>query len=151
FGWGDTTDFRLEVQWYTDGNAYFVVENNGASTPHAALAGTGWHRFLMSWDGTLSPSTLRTQAYIDGVNVPLTAGGGAIPTLWPAHGNFRIGVDLSAPHFSAGAFDDITMWNRPLTPAEAWLDYDLSRRGYPGVLNRIDAGLWMRQAAATTF
>ena len=32
--------------------------------------------------------------------------------------------------------------------AAALTDFDLSRRGYPGVLNRLDAGLWTAPPAA---
>jgi len=49
-----------------------------------------------------------------------------------------------------GSLDDVAVWNRGLTDAEAARDYDLSRRGYPGVLNRIDAALWAVPAAVAT-
>ena len=40
-------------------------------------------------------------------------------------------------NYFPGSIDDATIWNRALSPAEVLQDYNLSQRGYPGVLNRL--------------
>jgi hypothetical protein len=46
-----------------------------------------------------------------------------------------------------GAMDDIVLWNRALTAAEIKADYDLSRLGNPGLLNRIVHPTWAMAGA----
>ena len=98
---------------------------------------TSWHRILWSFDGTQSTNAAKLIIYLDGAPKTITFTG-AIPTAIPANAQaFTIGRDSANSRWSNGLQDDITIWNRPLTPAEVWSDYELSLQGYPGVLNRL--------------
>ena len=83
-----------------------------------------WHRLL----GTAAGAT--RSLYVDGVLAGASAFGNGTGTapLW-------IGNNSTLASSMTGAVDDIRVWSRALTAEEARADYDLSRRGYPGMLN----------------
>jgi hypothetical protein len=92
-----------------------------------------WHRVIVTNNGTT------TSFYLDGKPDGSSAHAG--PNA-PSAGLFlgsRAGGS-SAP--LSGSLDDVSIWGRVLSPLEARQDYDLSRQGYPGVLNRMSAAFY---------
>jgi len=118
---------------FTDGNVYGSF---GANFGRFVNNDTSWHRMLISFDGTQSTNATRLQMYLDGLPQTLTFTG-TIPSAIPALSQaFQIGRDVGNNRWSSGAFDDATVWLRPLSAREAFMDCELSRLGYPGALNR---------------
>lgn len=115
---------------YSDGTAYFDWGGFAAGN-RVSVAGlawdTGWHRWAFTVGGGLGQRIYRDGVLVaSNANTPtrtLTTDGFALN-----HGNGGDG-DLAD-------FDDVTLYLRAVSPAEVAADYDLSRRGYPGVLNR---------------
>lgn len=112
----------------------FVLGIGGTQTALNAGAGFGglvtgrWYRLVGTYDGATQ------RLYIDGVQVASQSASGSL-----AHtstGPFMIGANAVAAEATNGAIDDVTVWGRALSAAEVRADYDLSRAGYPGVLNR---------------
>jgi hypothetical protein len=99
--------------------------NNGASSvvgyvpPDRLLVdGRAFHHLAVTFDGTM------TRMYIDGANVPVTIGMGSNHGDWGAFAapvNAAIGARLigtRASNVFAGQLDEVTLYDRPLTPAE---------------------------------
>jgi hypothetical protein len=106
----------------------------GRATGPVATANS-WMRLVGTWDGTTTNAGIKV--YFNGVQADTTNDGA---------GTF-VGPSTSAilPLISCqnavdapltGAVDDVSRWDRPLSPAEVRADHELGRRGYPGVLNR---------------
>lgn len=93
-----------------------------------------WHHHALTYDG----ATLRY--YLDGAaGVSGAATGTPDATTNPCTiGRFG---DLSAQYWP-GPLDDVAAWDRALSAAEMGAIYDLSRRGYPGVLRRLGSRAW---------
>jgi len=87
--------------------------------------------------GTYDGSNIRL--YTNGVLSATTAQTSGTLT---SSGNVSIGrsvYDASALRFVNGLIDNVSIWNRALSAAEVLADYELSRREYPGVLNRLES------------
>lgn len=63
----------------------------------------------------------------------------------PVYSALNIGRQVAPDRPFNGSMDDVSVWSRALSAAEIRADYDLSRCGYPGVLNRIERPLWATQ------
>jgi hypothetical protein len=146
FGWGDNGSFRFNILWYIDGTCYFQSGNAAATYAFASLGGTDPHRFLMTFDGSLAGNA-RLSAYVDGRPVSLSYAG-TQTTTYAVTGTFKVGREITNNVYTAGWHDDTAVWTRTLSAAEAWADYTLSRRGYPGVLARPTSRTLMAPAAA---
>lgn len=109
FGWGDTSGFRLDLLWFSDGNLYCQVENGGASSPSASLT-AGWHHLATVFSSGVQ------KLYVDGVARTLSAA--TPPSTYAVTGHFRIGEELSNTRFTTGQIDDVRIWNRALTASE---------------------------------
>lgn len=133
--WGASNRFLLSSAIAAAGKFSFYVENSSGSSfinvdASVSITTGNWCRVLGTYDGT----TVRI--YINGVAAGSTGGGVGLFT--GSTGNVKIGDSAAVPYSGVG--DDFTIWGRALSAAEAQQDYDLSRRGYPGVLNRIPFG-----------
>lgn len=126
FDQGDTTANGTRFLLYDSGTGKMRLEMTGDTVFGTTTVTDGaWHRVVGTHDGS------NASLYIDGLlegskfwlmNTPTTVG------------RFGRSVDNSVSW--PGEIDDVTSWARVLTAAEVRADYDLSRRGYPGVLNR---------------
>jgi hypothetical protein len=88
-----------------------------------------WHRVGCTVAGTIQFT------YVDGVGAIVNSSGAVIASYTGTRGLGGRGGDGAIT--LNGDIDDVSVWNRALSPAEMWADYDLSRRGYPGALNRM--------------
>jgi hypothetical protein len=99
-----------------------------------------WQRLLVTSDGTT------ITVYRNGRSVGSAAAGiGTGFTAVNASG-WQIGNNPSGGGAAyVGAIDDACVWSHALSTAEAKADYDLSRQGYPGVLNRLSLTAFAQQ------
>lgn len=117
----------------TAGHVGFQVRNGATvsgAISSAAVNDGKWHRVI----GTRIAGV--TSLYVDGL---LAATDSTAVTIGTDTQRFLIGARDSsgAGLFFLGSIDDVAIWNRALSPAEVLQDYNLSQRGYPGVLNRL--------------
>lgn len=120
-----TGGFRVD----SVGNYRFILFTAGGGV--AGIAGAAgsavgiWNRVVATSDGTTAT------IYLDGVATTgaITSPSGATNSLTLGSGG---GTSLAFP----GSIDDVSIWSRCLSAAEVVADLDLSRRGYPGALNR---------------
>jgi hypothetical protein len=108
----------------------------------ADIADGAWHHavFIRPAAGTLS-------IYVDGVSQALTGDSGS-PTSTVANTVPVLFGNDNGSNYYNGKLDDIRYYGRLLSASEVWQLYNLSRLGYPGVLNRLDLAEW--QGAAPT-
>jgi len=128
---------RFSFIWFTDGNLYA-----SAGTPYgfASQSDFVWHRIVLVFDGTTTGNANRLKIYTDGVQKSLSFAGGTINATLPNISPYILGKDAT-DRFTAGAYDDFTIWNRSLSASDVIADYGLSRRGYPDVLNRFNPAM----------
>lgn len=119
----DTGSNVFSFIWYSDGNLYCTCSNTTSANGLVALAGTGLHHVTAVFDGSKSTNATRLLVYVDGKPQTLSFGG-TIPATLSTVGPIIIGKDISN-RLSAGSYDDVRTYNRPLNPNEVWL---LSRR-----------------------
>jgi hypothetical protein len=153
FGDGSFTNGAY-TQFFTSGGVFharihqvqdttYIGRTTGASTVTA-----GWSRVLFTWSGGTTNAAITI--YINGVRADSADdGAGSFSAPYSGVVPFWIGAQDSSggAAFFAGRMDDIPIWSRALSAAEVKQDYDLSRRGYPGVLNYIPAQPFGLQAA----
>ncbi len=120
-GWCPNTSFRFFLTWFTDSNVYAVVENGVTAGRNVALAGIGWHHFVLSYDGSRAAAD-RALIYIDGVlqttavvaNNPAASLGTATQLA-----NYSIGYDFSDNQYAVGSAEDCAVWSRALSADDA--------------------------------
>jgi hypothetical protein len=95
-----------------------TVPNGSWSRVGAVYDGNNWGIYI---NGILTDSGLSAQSFVSATTL--------------------IGKQNFGEQFS-GNMDDVSIWNRLLSARDARTDYDLSRLGYPGLLNRIGPTLW---------
>lgn len=113
-------DFELG---YSASNVFYSG-NSFLTSTYGADDGN-WHRILFAVGGGTATF------YLDGrprQTVSYT------PTTFS--GPLYIGEYYGNGYRFGGEMDDVGVWNRKLTDPLAWLDFDLSRGSYPGVMNR---------------
>lgn len=125
-------------QFVTSGGTAYVRYYNGGSAFDAATTRAGWHRLIATYDS----ATIRL--YCDGQRILATSSGScSLPA--PE----RIGSYTgSTSNQWEGNLNDVSVWGRMLSDVEVRDDYDLSRQGYPDVLNRLS--MPMDTPSATT-
>ena len=132
-------------QWeadYGDGGGSGSTHRRTFSTTATWSINT-WYRVISVLQGATS-----IQIYVNGISLAGTnSGTGGALTYSTSAGTIggTMGADFVTP---TGLLDDIFIANRVWTQADVTLDYDLSRRGYPGVLNRVAPQQWYGSAAA---
>lgn len=104
----------------------------GAIVLSSPLVLNAWQRFMLTCDGT----TVRI--YANGALIGSSAVGILGTGFVPAALQFGVNPSGGGAAF-VGAIDDASMWNRQLSALEIQEDYNLSRIGYPGLLNRYPA------------
>lgn len=126
----------------TVGHVAFQVRNGAVvsgAISTAAVNDGKWHRVI----GTRIAGV--TSLYVDGL---LAATDSTAVTIGTDTQRFLVGTRDSSGAtalYYLGTVDDVSVWNRALSPAEVLQDYNLSQRGYPGVLNRLQ---WSMNFAA---
>jgi hypothetical protein len=105
------------ASWIDDGGAGLRI-NDGK-----------WHRVGCVVKGASETS------FVDGVGFVLGSLGNSIPSYSGVRGIGGRAVDGDSPF--PGDLDGLSVWNRALSAAEMRADYDSSRIGDPGVLNRM--------------
>lgn len=91
------------------------------------------------------------KVYRDGVDVTNTSNNVGFSTNYSASYFLEIGGTGSGNISGlTGRIDDVTIWNgRALTASDVWADYELSKRGYPGVLNRVSSKVYFTSPSVT--
>lgn len=117
-GWGDTEGSRFSILLYSDGNVYLQVETGDFNYPYCAFSGTGWHHFVLAFDGSQGTASNRVKAYIDGSEQSLTAGGVGNPSYYTVSGNFEIGREKANTRYTNGYHDATRLWERTLSSSE---------------------------------
>jgi hypothetical protein len=139
---GKISDHNTTAGWdiiNLNGTLYCMVQTNGSNWVQPKTTGVGyndgkWHRVLYTVNGY---GTSGITIYVDGVPAGQTNLSAGTVTTTSNAVPITLGTDTSASHyFFGGTIDDATVWNRVLSAQEILLDYQLSRQGYPGVLNR---------------
>jgi hypothetical protein len=118
--------------WTGAGVLNFVHSNNFVASSGYTLASATWLRLFMA--RTVSNTTVTY--YANGAQVGSASYGATVPVA----NSQTLGLGTegnSDTHFrTALSLDDVSIWSRACSAAEARADYDLSRTGYPGVLSR---------------
>jgi hypothetical protein len=124
-------DNGFELGSHPGGANTYSYYNGSAYTSFGTITG-GWQMVTVVRTGS---GAGETHLYVDGVlqasvTEPRTFGNAQSARL--GYSNF------DEPSYAAkGPADDLRLYSaRPLSAAEVWQLYDLSRRGYPGVLRR---------------
>lgn len=114
---------------YYGSNTIYVTVGSGGAYAEAinmwAVADAKWHHFVTVYDGSQATNATRICLYMDGVKLTLAFPGSAIPATSGDHGgnSIYIGRDIGLAQYTRGNIDDVKVWNRPLTPAEAVFSY----------------------------
>jgi hypothetical protein len=114
---------NTQVEFYTNSGTF-----TNLVAPVSTIALNTWYRILCTYDGAAR------RIYINGKQVATDSYSGTIIT---TTNPIRIGASATAGEYMQGNLDDVSLWSRALSATEAFNDYNLSRFGYPGVLNRI--------------
>lgn len=131
---------RFIITPFSDGNVY-VGADDGTSAAYgfATYATTGWHHFVLVFDGTLTGDSNRLRLYIDGILQTLTFPAAAIPATLGTT-TFRLGMDNTgaADRFYGGMpLDDIRCYAGIALSATLIQALSIqSRLGYPDELVR---------------
>lgn len=130
---GPGSNVRYGILWSGSSLLAFCETGSAGASRSSTRAETGWHHIVFVFDGSLA-GTDRTALYFDGVAIG--AASGTPPATLPTATTFHVGRYQAGGVFQAGPTDDVAVWNRALTPAEARAWYDSSRMGHPGLLRR---------------
>jgi hypothetical protein len=108
---------------------FFIGPSQVVSASTTILTPGQWIHVCGTYNGA------GTALYINGIQVATAAGS---PTLNVTTGTVQLGAREYAGlrEFCNGQIDDCSIWNRGITPIEVYGLFNLSRLGYPGVLNR---------------
>lgn len=123
-----TANQRFDINFYSDGNVYLNI-NDGASQQYGYFASndTNWHYVVMVFDGSQTGNTNRLKAYVDGVATSLTFSGTIPATTHSNSDSFVIGRNSVNGFYSSGKIDEVRLYNRSLTEAEAYALYNQGR------------------------
>ncbi len=95
-------------------------------TTNAVLTAGKWQHVAVVFDGSLTGNTNRVKMYVDGANVPLTQGAGAVPSSTTADGTATVKIGKfggSLDRYFNGSIDDTRIYSRALAPSEIKLLY----------------------------
>lgn len=116
--------YRVGLIHYSDDLIYISVENGAGAVASAISATSGWHHYLLMFDGTVSGWNTAAVLYFDGVVKTLTPASGSPPSNLPTGsnlGNFTFGndVQLGSRRFWAGGYAEAGVWTASLTQDDA--------------------------------
>jgi hypothetical protein len=140
-GWFDSGAAQMGIEWFSNGNVFVLIGNGGF--PDTPAAGLGPYRFLIVYDGTQSAAANRLTIYVNGISGTITQGGTANPASYTVTGNFVSGFDLGNGRTGQGRIDDVSVWNRSLTVADAVQDYAEVLNGHYNTLTRASTMRWI--------
>jgi len=106
---------RVKIVRNSNGSIYAVVD--GVNMQHVSN-NTGWEMIVLAYDGTKVTNADRVKMYRNGsILTP-----GAVPT-WPASissidRDLNIGLDDGSMVYSEGNIDEVSIWDKQLSPAE---------------------------------
>jgi len=116
-GYQPSSGNRFGIQWYSDGNAYFIAENSGAAFGAWSNSLTGSHCFTLVFDGTKSGSS-RISSYVDGVFVG-NATTGTPPTALPSAATLGTSLaGVTSTTYGGGSVIDLLVHTRDLSASE---------------------------------
>lgn len=113
----DDSENVAGVWIHSDGNVYFRVENSNTVFQSATDGTTGWHHYVLTYDGTQGTPANRIVGYRDGSSLTLSTIGDDPPATTNATKPFTIGSN-EATDFSTGTVDEVGVWTRALSGAE---------------------------------
>ena len=113
---------------------------NAATTSNNGL----WHHGAGTWDGT------NMTVYVDGVKSNSIAF--SVAPAYNVSNAVSIGSILQPGRgaYYNGSCDEVSIYSRALSASEILQKYNLSRQGYPGLLNRVPMTMWGTTAAASS-
>jgi hypothetical protein len=118
----------------TNGTTIEWWPNTDTTVVSAGSIATGrWYRLLATQAGTSYAVYLDGNVTGSGTTVGLN-GSAEATTCW---GKFN---GTTWPW--VGSYTDMSIWRRGVSAAEAWAEYDQSRRGYPDLLRRVSSRVW---------
>jgi hypothetical protein len=115
---------------FADGSTGFdVLSTTSQSITPMALG--SWERWVVVFDRGGGRLNFYRNGALDVQRQPVFPTGSVAQT-----NPINIGRDVEGSNNRrfAGSLDDVGIWSRALSGSEVAVDYDLSRRGYPGVL-----------------
>jgi hypothetical protein len=147
-GQGSTTLTHAELLLWNDGLCYFLFPANAQGGnadcyPYFTSNDTNWHQITYIYDGSQTGNANRLICWMDGQQQTLTFTGPGFDPI-PAQinftptGNFEVHrrVENTAETYD-GYVNDLAIWNRPLTQAEAHAWYHSSLQAHPQLLRRL--------------
>ena len=119
---------RFNINFYSDGNVYINV-GTGSGEPYGYFASndTNWHHVVVVFDGSLSGNSNRLKAYVDGVATSLTFSGTIPATTNSNSDDFTLGYAPLFGGYTVGKIDEVRLYNRSLTEAQAIALYNQGR------------------------
>jgi concanavalin A-like lectin/glucanase superfamily protein len=134
--WTDPSEdsFAFSVGYGNTGRCSIITSSSGAynstydTVSTLTLSLLVWYRVVFAWTPNVNTIYVNGSVFASGTGSPSLFNNSATP--------IQIGTYPAATTFFNGFLDDVSIWNRSLSPSEILADYQLSQRGYPGVLNR---------------
>ncbi len=122
-GWSEGSTFNGFSHGYMATNDRLLTLYAGANRSYwtvgsGSTLGTGWHHIVLNHNGT------GYEFYVDGVNASSHSLGGTVTVTSQSKltgtgiDYFRIGIDGSLGFPTGGLFDEVGIWNDPLTASQ---------------------------------
>jgi len=123
----ESTNSRFHVSWFSDSEVYCTCENGSPSFGNVTLSyAASWFHFVLSYNGGQSTNAARLRPFINGTQRTL-AFSGTIPSTAISSNVVAIGAGSGA--FATAQIDEVAIWNRDVSPAEASGIYNMGRGG----------------------
>jgi hypothetical protein len=126
-GWGMFLSFS--GTW----NLNFAASTTQVSV-NAGSTGQAWFRLLFSVSTISYTTAPQAFLYVNGKQFLPTRTAGSGTNSSDVTANLQIGVAPIGGNATSGYIDDVSVWNRALTPQEAYIDYMETTAGYPRLL-----------------
>lgn len=135
---------------FSSNRAMFIADGNSLAAGAAGTTSltTGiWYRILGTYDGA-GNWNIYLNGNLEGTN-NYSGAGTRDQTLTGS--TWTWGYEASWASYGNQSLNDCSIWNRVLSAPEVALDYSLSQRGYPGVINRQSSTLYYIPSSAANF
>jgi hypothetical protein len=127
---------RLQFRMGGAGNVFLFVSAVDTDSGQFVSNDLLWHHYCWIYDGAQASNATRLLCSMDGVLQTLSFTG-TIPAVAPMTSTaWYVGYDAVAATGALASRDDIALWDRALTSAEATAWYLQSLRQYPDVFHR---------------